>query len=244
MIKFAGIINQINLTYHINMVIHTQTNELIAYIIDLGRDINGGTRLPSIQELSEQLGISVTRVREQLEVAKTLGLVEVKPRTGIRLKTYQFEPAVWNSVSVAINLNTKYFEEFSDLRINIEKSYWMKAVKKLSADDKMALSRLMDSAWEKLRSDPIRIPHTEHRHLHMKIYQHLDNTFVLGLLETYWLAYEAEGLNIFTDYEYLKRVWDYHQRMVDCILNEDYEEGYSVLVEHFDLLYHRPHLDS
>jgi DNA-binding FadR family transcriptional regulator len=34
--------------------------------------------------MSKELGVSVALLREQLEVAKAIGLVEVRPRTGIR----------------------------------------------------------------------------------------------------------------------------------------------------------------
>jgi DNA-binding FadR family transcriptional regulator len=39
-------------------------------------------RIPSLIELSQQLGLSVATLREQLEVARTLGLLQIKPRTG------------------------------------------------------------------------------------------------------------------------------------------------------------------
>ena len=64
--------------------------------------------------------------------------------------------------------------------------------------------------------------------------------FVLGLLEAYWDAYEAVGLNVFAGgYEYLEEVWQYHQRMVEAICKNDFEAGYEALVKHTDLLYHR-----
>jgi len=67
---------------------------------------------------------------------------------------------------------------------------------------------------------------------------------VSGILEAYWDAYEGIGLNVFTDYAYLREVWEYHQRMVDSICSEDFEAGYRALVEHADmladLLDHRP----
>jgi DNA-binding GntR family transcriptional regulator len=61
----------------------------------------------------------------------------------------------------------------------------------------------------------------------------------LGILEAYWEAYEAVGLNVYADYEYLQEVWSYHQKMVDAICRGDFELGYQALVEHKDLLYHR-----
>jgi DNA-binding FadR family transcriptional regulator len=63
---------------------------------------------------------------------------------------------------------------------------------------------------------------------------------VLGISEAYWEAYEAAGFNLYADYNYLQEVWNYHQLMVNAICSGDFEAGYQALLEHTDLLYHRP----
>ena len=196
--------------------------------------------LPSMTELSKEMGISVALLREQLEVAKALGLVEVRPRTGIRSLPYSFLPAVRQSLSYAIELNRTYFDSFSDLRNHLEAAYWNEAVRRLAGEDILTLCNLMAKAWEKLRGNPIQIPHSEHRQLHLRIFSKLENPFVQGLLEAYWEAYEAVGLDVYADYDYLKQVWQYHQQMVDAIASSDFDAGFQALVEHKDLLYHRP----
>ena len=44
-----------------------------------------------------------------------------------------------------------------------------------------------------LAGTPIHIPHKEHREFHTAIYRHLNNPFVLGILDAYWDAYEFVG---------------------------------------------------
>jgi DNA-binding FadR family transcriptional regulator len=193
--------------------------------------------LPSLKNLSVELGVSVASLREQLEVARALGLVEVKPRLGMRRKPYSFAPAVMKSLNYAIALNKDHFLAYADLRKHIETAYWREAVYLLTADDHETLRRLLARAWEKLRGSPIEIPHPEHRELHLTIYRRLHNPFVTGLLQAYWEAYEAVGLNFFTDYNYLTEVWQYHQKMVDAICNNDIEAGYQALAEHSDLIH-------
>ena len=217
-------------------------SELIAYIATYdqqGEDKNGSANLPSLNQISEQLGISVSRLREQLEVAKAFGFVDVKPRTGIRRKTYSFLPAARLSLSYALSQNWKTFYKYADLRNHLETAYWYEAVTRLTPDDKNALIGIVDAAWNKLGDVPIHVPHKEHRALHMKIYSRLENVFVDGLLTTYWDAYESVGLNMYSDLEYLQQVWDYHQKIVDAIIIGEYEQGYQALIEHRDLLYHR-----
>lgn len=196
-------------------------------------------QLPSLQELSKEIGVSVAYLREQLEVAKALGLVEVRPRTGIRRLPYTFSPAVRQSLSYAIQIDQRHFDEFADLRNHIEEAYWESAVQLLTPEDHGYLKGLVGQAWGKLRGQPVQIPHSEHRLLHLGIYCRLKNPFVSGILEAYWDAYEAVGLNLFADYTYLTEVWTYHQQMVDAICLGDIQAGFQALIEHKDLLHHR-----
>src|SRR6266498_1471428 len=197
--------------------------------------------LPTLKNLSVQLGVSVASLREQLEVARALGLVEVRPRLGTKRRDYSFTPAVRQSLGYALALNDGHFRKYAELRNHIESAFWHEAVQKLTDSDKQELKALVARAWEKLHGTPIQVPHEEHRNLHLKIYSRLENPFVTGILEAYWEAYEAVGLNVFRGgYEYLQEVWQHHQEMVEAICNGNFEAGYEALVKHTDLLYHRP----
>ena len=196
-------------------------------------------RLPPLLELSKELGVSVSTLREQMEVGRALGLVEAKPRTGLRRLPYSFTPAVDQSLAYAITIDQEYFLKFADLRQHLETAYWYQAVNLLTDEDKGELVSLIAAAWEKLRGTPVQIPQSEHRQLHITIYRRLDNPFVSGILEAYWEAYEAVGLNLYAGYQYLEEVWTYHQQMVDGICSGDLEAGYQALLEHTDLIRHR-----
>jgi DNA-binding FadR family transcriptional regulator len=197
--------------------------------------------LPTLKNLSVKLGVSLASLREQLEVARALGLVEIKPRLGMRRRDYSFTPAVRQSLGYALALNDEHFRKYAELRNHVESAFWHQAVQKLTAQDQQELQNLMARAWEKLRGTPIQVPHEEHRNLHLKIYSRLENPFVTGILEAYWEAYESVGLNVFAGgYEYLQEVWQYHQEMVQAICDGNFEAGYQALVRHTDLLYNRP----
>jgi DNA-binding FadR family transcriptional regulator len=198
--------------------------------------------LPTLSELSQELGVSVASLREQLEVARALGLVEVKPgRGGTKRRTFSFTPAIRQSLGYALALEDGHFQKYAELRNHVESAFWYEAVPKLTEEDKKELQALVTRAWEKLRRIPIQVPHEEHRRLHLLIYSRLENPFVTGILEAYWDAYEAVRLHLFAGgYDYLQEVWQYHQKMVEAICNNDLKTGYEALVAHTDLLYHRP----
>lgn len=214
-----------------------QTKELLECLIERA---SPGDRMPAIPELANQLGMSTSKLREQLEVARALGLVEVRPRTGIKVLPYSFGNSMRVSLQFALALDRSYFDQIGELRNHIEASFWHEAVSLLTPDDKAALQDLIRQAWAKLRGQPVQIPHNEHRDLHLKIYSRLENEFVAGLLESYWEAYEAVGLALYADYAYLEQVWAYHEEMVEAIIAGDLEAGHHALVEHTGLLQHRP----
>jgi DNA-binding FadR family transcriptional regulator len=216
-----------------------QISEFLRY---LASHDEAETGLPTLTELSVELGVSVASLREQLEVARALGLVEVKPGRGkTRRRLFSFTPAIRQSLGYALALDDQHFRKYSELRNHVESAFWHEAVKKLTPQDKAELQTIIAHASEKLKRDPIQVPHEEHRNLHLLIYSRLDNPFVTGILEAYWDAYEAVGLNVFAGgYEYLQEVWKYHHVMVESICNGNDKAGHEALVAHTDLLYHRP----
>ena len=206
----------------------------------LARENGDGDRLHSLVIISQQLGVGIASLREQLEVARAFGLVDVRPKTGIRRLPYQFTPAVVKSLAYATAIDGLYFfSAFADLRTHIEAAYWRQAVSLLTPEDHQQLIDLIARAMDKLNGEPIHLPHSEHRELHLSIYSRLNNPFVTGILEAYWEAYEAVGLNMYTDIRYLMNVWEYHRQMVEAICSGDIESGYRALVEHTDLLLQR-----
>ena len=216
--------------------------DIFEFLRYLATDEEAENGLPTLTELSQELGVSVASLREQLEVARALGLVEVKPgRGGTRRRPFSFTPAIRQSLGYALALGDGHFEKYSELRNHVEFAYWHEAVQKLTTKDKEELQALVVRAWDKLRRIPIQVPHEEHRALHLRVYSRLENPFVTGILEAYWDAYEAVKLHVFAGgYEYLQEVWQYHQKMVDAICNNDFKAGYDALVAHTELLYHRP----
>ncbi len=219
-------------------------SDLLDYIVKHG--FQPGDRLPTINELQEkdQLGISISKVREQLEVARALGLVEVRSKTGMRMKEYSFAPAVRLSLFCALAFDPHNFEFFSQLRNHIESAFWEEACVRLTDEDKAEMRDYVNAARQKLMSAHIVIPNEEHRRFHLTVFKRLENPFVMGLMEAYWDAYEAVELNLYADYDYHRRVWDYHEQILDAICGGEYERSRQLFIEHTQLLRHQPRMQN
>jgi DNA-binding FadR family transcriptional regulator len=188
------------------------------------------------------LGLSTSKIREQLEVARALGFIEVRSKTGMRLKDYDFAPAVRLSLFFALAQDLGNFELFNQLRQHVEIGFWHEACALLTPEDKLEMRRCIEEAQEKLNAERIQIPNLEHRQFHMCVFKRLNNPFVIGLLEAYWDAYDAVELNRYTDYAYLQRVWEYHERILDGICAGDYEAAQQAYIEHTQLLRYQPRM--
>lgn len=219
------------------MIASQLDSEFLCYLVE--HDFQPGDRLPPLTDLGQEIGISVGKLREQLEVARMLGLVEASPRRGITRTDYSFLPAVRLSLLTAMALDRSYFDDFSGLRVHLETAYWDEAVALLTPGDHAYLRGLVHAAKAKLKQQRIQIPYTEHRELHLSIFRRLNNPFVVGLLEAYWDAYEAVELNTYADFYYLQQVWDYHDRIVEAIADGDAALGKQLLTEHMQLLSQR-----
>ena len=214
-------------------------SDFLNYIVRQG--FQPGDRLPSIQELTNDshLDMSANKVREQLEVARTMGWVEVRSKRGTRIKTYAFTPAVRLSALYAMACGES-FESFASLRNHVESAYWNEACALLHKEDLAVMQACIEVANEKLYSPPIHIPNPEHRLFHLTVFKHLDNTFVLGILEAYWDLYEEVGINRYMEYSYLRQVWDYHSMILDLIRDNEFDKAQQAFVEHTRLLRHQP----
>ncbi len=209
-------------------------SQFLNYLIEA--QIAPGERVPTLQEIGNELGISVGKLREQLEVARNLGLVSVRPRVGIQREPLDFSKAILPSVLFSLGTGEASFIQFSQLRRAIETELWLEAVVLLTEDDKACLHEIISQAWHKLRGEPIHVPNGEHRQFHLKIYNRLDNPFVQGVLASYWDAYEASELTRFANYQYWLDVWSYHEKIAEALCTNEFDRGRQLLVEHFDLL--------
>ena len=164
---------------------------------------------------------------------------EVRSKRGTLITEYAFTPAVRLSALYALACGER-FESFASLRNHVESAYWNQACAQLTEADMDAMQASLDSAYRKLDSRPIHIPNPEHRHFHLAVFKHLENKFVLGILGSVLGPYEEVGVNRYEDYSYLRKVWDYHSRILRLIRTGDFEAARQAFIEHTSLLQFEP----
>ena len=65
-------------------------SDFLRYLLAQG--CTPGSRLPSLNQISHEIGVSVGKLREQLEAARVLGLRMVMRRTTMRARARRVRP--------------------------------------------------------------------------------------------------------------------------------------------------------
>lgn len=195
-----------------------------------------GKTIPSIAQLSEDLGLSTAAVREQLEVARQLELVDIKTKIGIQTRPFSLSPALCLILRYGMDIQPELIWEITSIRQHLELSYWQEAVVRLSHKDVEHLDEVIDLAMKKIQENPVVLPLEEHSEFHLSIYRPLNNSFLNGVLETYWQLSQESEYRMYSDQVYLENVWAYHQKIQQAIATKEYDVGYQALMTHFELV--------
>ena len=214
---------------------------ILQHIVDeeLASHADSPVKLPPMDELAENLGVSRGKLREELVAVQAFGVVDMRPGDGTYVCPFDFYSAIRTLVLYGTACDWKNFDHFYKLRVQIELGFWEEAAGSLTDEDKQELLSILERAERKLKGTPVEIPHKEHRDLHLLLFQGIDNEFVQGLLKAYWDTYEAVGLHRYFDYSYYANIWTSHRNMVGAVVAGDLEEGRKAMAEHFTLLENR-----
>ena len=214
---------------------------ILQYIIDNDLQIGAGEeiKLPPMDQLASELGVSRGKLREEMVVAQAYGVVEMRPGDGTYVRPFDFYTAIRTLVLYGTAYDWKNFDHLYRLRVQLEITFWQEAVQNLTAEDREELEQILEQSEKKLRDAPVEIPHKGHRDFHLLIFSRLDNKFVQGLLKAYWDAYEAVGLHRYFDLSYYEKMWASHRGIAEAISAGEYQRGQEILVEHFTLLENR-----
>ena len=214
---------------------------ILQYIIDNDLQMGEGeeVKLPPMDGLAVEMGISRGKLREEMVVAQAYGVVDMRPGDGTYVRPFDFYTAIRTLVLYGTAYDWKNFDHLYRLRVQLEIAFWNEAVQNLTQNDHEELQRILEQAEHKLKGTPVEIPHKGHRDLHLLIFSRLDNKFAQGLLRAYWDAYEAVGLHRYFDLDYYEKMWASHRAIIAAITAGQHQRGQEILAEHFTLLGNR-----
>jgi len=208
------------------MLMDKEKTSLLTYLAEASKNEQD---IPSIAELSQILGVSIASVREQLEVARQLGFVDVKPRKGIQRRPFSLVPLISLGMNYGIYSEAHLLSDYIELRKHLELSYWNDAFDVLKDDQMDYMQFLIDIALRKLQRKPAIIPTEEQSEFHLTLFRPLGNKVLISILEAAWALEENNGGKILADLDDMLSSWRTRQIIVDALREKDKTKGKNAL---------------
>ncbi len=189
------------------------TRVLLDAILD-GRIPPGKTL--RLQEISDQLGLSMMPVREAIRQLAALDLVEIEPRRGARVRAMSVE-----------DLQDTYFS-----RVYLESiAVWEAAKKFTQADYDKAKAALIEQKTAQLDGDLVR-GRAAHERFHFAIYEASQKNWLLRSILPAWRNSERYRVGALAQKETLARRGIEHQELLDSVSNGDGRAAVGHLATH------------
>jgi GntR family transcriptional regulator, galactonate operon transcriptional repressor len=174
------------------MRLHQQVVRAIALRIMQPRGADTGNALPTEMELSQELNVSRNVVREAVKVLASKGLVEVRPKTGMRIRPRSdwnlFDPDLlaWQ---FEVGPDEKFFRDLYDLRSIIEPASAARAALRATHDE---IAKLRECYRQMAIAAEDRDAHIRaDAQFHATIIAACHNELLEQINSTYWIALES-----------------------------------------------------
>jgi GntR family transcriptional repressor for pyruvate dehydrogenase complex len=196
-----------------------------------------GHRLYNESELIKILDVSRSTLREALRVMEFLGIVNVSPRTGIRIndpsQTEGYPPLIYMLMFQKVQ-SVELFEVRRALQVEMAGG----AAERRTDDHLKELDRInrcmIAARWE----DHKIFSKTDYD-FHMQIVRSSDNNLAFKLMQTLGIMLEAQLENAVGDFpiEQRKIIVDYHTAIYDAIRRQDVESARELMTGHLEKPY-------
>jgi GntR family transcriptional regulator, transcriptional repressor for pyruvate dehydrogenase complex len=201
-----------------------------------------GAVLPSEIEMTSDLGVSRTVVRDAMRVLAAKGLVEVRHGVGTTV-TFSSRARLAEAISVSLRRHDYTPWEVFIMRRGLEMVVVEEAVAHATAEQIAEMRAILDNC-RRLGRDPQAV--LEHIRFHQFMVAVADNRVLADLLEPITVFVVPED---FSDPETAAAAraadnaayWTEHDRIVDAIERRDLPAARVAMLEHLAVLEHRAH---
>jgi GntR family transcriptional repressor for pyruvate dehydrogenase complex len=195
--------------------------------------LRAGDPLPTEKELSTELGLSRTVIRESLQGLQELGVATSIQGKGYFLREFNFD-AMLASFEYLFEPGLQSFRDLLEIRMYLESVYLTRDVFLFTPDDLEELERVIAAMDGKITEgaaeDELVNIHTE---FHRQLYAHSNNLLLLELISMFSAMQHRliaiHGYRTQDRREFIEE----HRRIVEALRNRQPEMVRSVLISHF-----------
>lgn len=213
-----------------NVKIYEQIADLLLEQIKTG-EYEVGDKLPSIQKLAKNYGVSVASIREALNALRTIGVIEIKQGYGTFIK--QKEP-IFFEIGEKFNSLTQV-EELLELREIIERTTVGKAAIQRSATDlenmKKALTDMGKAVSDGTSGEAADLQ------FHLSIAQAANNSLLVELMNNISglmqdSMKETRKIFIYSKQKTMEKLYEEHEAIYLAIEQQQEEQAIAAMEAH------------
>lgn len=195
-------------------------NELTESIIK--GDYKPGSKLPSEFELMEELQVSRNSLREAMKILSAMGIVEIKRGDGTYICS-QVNPGIFDRVVYSMIYGSSSSEELLELRQILDEATVQLAMSKMTLDEAKKLQDSIDRMEAACSAGQVEEMQKWDMQFHMTLIESCKNEFFIRIMKGVYDIFEysiSENVRLETNDS---KAPEYHQRMLNCILEKDYD---------------------
>jgi GntR family transcriptional repressor for pyruvate dehydrogenase complex len=210
----------------------TVAEQLVAAI----RDLPPGTKVPSERELTKELGVGRSTVREALNGLAMLGVVEIRHGQGVFVTG---EPAqVGEPSSITAALERGVTNEFIEARLIVEVEVARLAARRRTDEDLARLSAALDEQEARLRGDLATLVDLA-AHFNVLLAEAAHNEVLSAMIESFVSLMVERGPRVYSLEGFGEWDMQEHRGLYEAVRDRDPERAARLMREHIEELARR-----
>ncbi len=202
-------------------------------ILDAVRDLPAGTRLPSERELTQQLGVGRSTVREALNGLAMMGVVEIRHGQGVFVTD---RPPMAGDAERSLPPK-EVTDELLEARRIVEVELARLAAERRTEGDLTKMQSLLDTHREDLEAG--RGPVMQASQFHLLVADAAKNQILADIVRPFFRLMLERGPQLYeTTDGYAQWELEQHQRICDAIRSGDAETARVRMLEHVTSMSH------
>lgn len=192
------------------------SEQVVIYLQDyiIVNSLQPGDRLPTEASLADQLGVSRSSVREAVKVLESSGIIQVRPRDGIRVRQVGTQHLT-DHLKLMLRLDGVSLREMASARQEIEKAFITMIVQHADADDFCRMKAAIQRGREQTeRGESSTAADLD---FHLALARATKNRVMIGLGGMLYEFFAALRGQVSPDKGKQRKSLDEHQQLLDAL---------------------------
>jgi DNA-binding FadR family transcriptional regulator len=208
--------------------LHQEVQEAIKRYI-IGNGLQPGDSLPAEVELADRLGVSRNSVREAAKALESLNIIEIRHGSGLFVGSFSID-ALLDNLPYGLLMDLKDLRDLLDVRRVLESGMIESALRVMSDHQIADLERLVEEM--RLLAEHGQTFLEQDRTFHQKLYEGLDNSALLKVIDVFWLAYHRTSTYANIEDREPMHTYQDHVAILDAVKTGDAQMVRNALEQH------------